>query len=146
MTISIKTLGVALLILLLSGCATMSRGAKTPDFYPNETYTRNPHEAQMASQQCMSLASQYIQEANRWQDAAKKGAVGAAVGAGTGAVGGTIMKAKVGRSTAAGAAVGGIIGVLSSLNDTNEHSPSYERFVERCLQNKGYEVLGWSPK
>jgi hypothetical protein len=93
----------------------------------------------------MALGDQYSQQPNRYQDLLKQGLVGGAIGAGTGAVAGAIT-GNAGRGTGAGAAVGGILGVLKSLSETNDHSPSYERFVERCLQKQGYEVVGWSAK
>jgi hypothetical protein len=39
--------------------------------------------------------------------------------------------------------VGGVIGVLKGMSEMNDRSPSYERFVEHCLQKEGYEVIGW---
>lgn len=92
---------------------------------------------------CLALADQYINEPNRYASIAKQGFIGGAVGAGTGAVGGAIT-GNASRATGAGAAVGGILGVLKGLSEMNERSPSYQRFVEHCLQQKGYYVTGWS--
>jgi outer membrane lipoprotein SlyB len=134
------------LAFLLSGCAQMM-GPKTPDFFPNEQFRRaGSAQADADARECMSLADQYVKEPNKYGDMAKRGVVGGAVGAGTGAIGGVIMKGSVGRATAAGAAIGGMIGVLSGLSEMNEHTPSYDRFVEFCLQKKGYEIVGWSSK
>ena len=92
---------------------------------------------------CIALANQYVEEPNKYTTIAKDGLIGGAVGAGTGAVAGTITGNNVGRATGAGAAVGGIIGVLKGMSEIRDHSPSYERFVEHCLQKKGYEIIGW---
>lgn len=132
-------------LLIFSGCANLTT-PKSPDFYPNEEYRRSPGAAEAASRECMSLADEYVRSPNRYQEMAKEGLIGGAVGAGTGALGGTIMGSKVGRATAAGAAIGGILGVLNSAKDFNDRDPSYERFVERCLQQRGFEVIGWSSK
>jgi outer membrane lipoprotein SlyB len=126
---------------LLSACAT---GPNKPRFYPNDYYRRvGGSQAEMDSSQCMAMADQYSQDPSRWQEAAKSGLGGAVVGAGVGAVGGVITKGSVGRTTAAGAAIGSLIGVASELSKIGEKSPSYERFVEHCLQMKGYEIIGW---
>ena len=131
---------------ILVSCASLTT-PKTPDFYPNEEFRRGgPTAADRAAHECMTMADEYIKDPNKYQSMAKDALVGGAVGAGTGALGGVIMGAKVGRATAAGAAVGGTLGIIKSLYDMNERSPSYERFVEHCLQKKGYEVIGWSAK
>lgn len=122
-------------------------GPKSPDFFPNEHFSRmGSARADADARECMGLADQYVKEPNKYADVAKQGAIGGAVGAGTGALGGVITKGAVGRTTAAGAAIGGTIGVLKGLSEMNEHSPSYQRFVEYCLQKKGYEIIGWSAK
>lgn len=128
-------------LLLSSACAA---GPKRPRFFPNDHYRRvGPSVADADSAQCMALADQYVEDPSAWQDVATRGVGGAALGAGAGAIGGTIMKGKVGRSTAAGAAIGGIVGVASGLANMGERNPSYDRFVEHCLQQKGYQVVGW---
>ena len=137
--------GASVLILSMSACTAM--GPKSPDFFPNEHFSQvGPSRADADARDCMALADQYVREPNKYAEVAKQGAIGGAVGAGTGAVGGVIMQEKVGRATAAGAAVGGMIGVLKGLSEMNEKSPSYQRFVEYCLQKRGYEVTGWSAK
>jgi hypothetical protein len=127
----------------LTGCASMT-APKKPQFYPNEKLS---HTSSMQTQddvdRCIALADQYVEEPNKYTTIAKDGLIGGAIGAGTGAVAGTITGNNVGRATGAGAAVGGIIGVLKGMSEIREHSPSYERFVEHCLQKKGYEIIGW---
>lgn len=127
--------------LLLSACAS---GPARPRFYPNDYYRQvGTAQAEADASQCMALADQYSEDPAAWQEAAKAGLGGAAVGAGVGAVGGVIMKGKVGRATAAGAAVGSLIGIAGELSKMGEKSPSYQRFVEHCLQKKGYEIISW---
>ncbi len=62
------------------------------------------------------------------------GAAGVAAGAVTGNAG---QRATEG--AAAGAAAAATYGVLRS----NEPSPVYKGFVQRCLQERGYDVIGW---
>jgi outer membrane lipoprotein SlyB len=136
---------IALSVLSLSACASMTT-PKTPDLFPNEKLNRTPSgQVQADVQSCLALADQYIEQSNKYGNIAKQGLIGGAVGAGTGAVAGTIT-GNAGRGTGAGAAVGGMIGVLKGASEMNERPQAYERFVEHCLQKKGYEIVGWSSK
>lgn len=138
--------GLALGTMLCVGCSDMQR-KETPDLYPNQQLLKGGEaNARAAQQYCMSLADEYVREPDRFKEALKGGAKGAVIGSGAGALGGVIMKESVGRATGAGAAIGGIVGVLRSLEETGTHSPSYQRFVERCMTKEGYEVVGWSVK
>jgi len=74
-------------------------------------------------------------------------AVGAGVGAASGAVGGAISGA-AGRGSMIGAASGAVWGLLTGLfsavaGPSSRPSQAYTNFVNRCLQEKGYEVTGW---
>ena len=140
-----RTYLIALSLLATTGCASMTT-PKSPDLFPNEKLAKTPHgQVQADLNSCMSLADEYIKQPNKYGEMAKEGLIGGAVGAGTGAVAGAIT-GNAGRGTGAGAAVGGILGVLHAASKMNERSPSYERFVEHCLQKKGYEITGWSSK
>jgi outer membrane lipoprotein SlyB len=137
-----QTLGIFVTVLLL--CSACAAGPKRPRFFPNDHYRRvGPGVADADAAQCMALADEYVENPSAWQDVATRGAGGAVIGAGAGALTGTITKGKVGRTTAAGAAVGSIVGVASGLSKMGERNPSYDRFVEHCLQQKGYQVVGW---
>jgi Glycine-zipper domain len=73
-------------------------------------------------------------------------AVGAGVGAASGAVGGAISGA-AGRGSMIGAAGGAVWGLLMGLYHAivgpSQPNQAYSNFVNRCLQEKGYEVTGW---
>jgi hypothetical protein len=75
---------------------------------------------------------------------AKNTAVGAGVGAASGAVGGAISGSP-GLGAAIGAASGAVWGLLMGLFNAGSSQPSqaYTNYVDRCLQEKGYEVTGW---
>ena len=136
-----KLSALAISSLLLASCAT---GPARPRFYPNDYYRQvGTAQAEADASQCMTLADQYSEDPAAWQEAAKAGLGGAVMGAGVGAVGGVVMKGKVGRATAAGAAIGSMVGIVSELSKIGEKSPSYQRFVEHCLQKKGYEIISW---
>ena len=66
-------------------------------------------------------------------------ATGAAVGAVTGAIFGS-----VGRGAAAGGVSGAVIGLIRGVfGYHNRPSPAHRAFVNRCLAERGYEVVGW---
>jgi hypothetical protein len=135
----------SLALLTLVGCSTLTT-PKTPDFYPNPKLSQTPRgQVQADVNHCLALADEYVKEPNKYANIAQQGLIGGAVGAGTGAVAGAIT-GNAGRGTGAGAAVGGILGVLRGASQMTDRTPSYERFVERCLQKEGYEVVGWSSK
>ncbi len=70
--------------------------------------------------------------------------VGAGVGAASGAVGGAISGA-AGQGSLIGAASGAVWGLLMGLFSAGSSHPNqaYTNYVNRCLQEKGYEVTGW---
>jgi hypothetical protein len=72
--------------------------------------------------------------------------VGGGIGAAAGAVGGAISGG-VGRGSMIGAATGAVWGLLTSLYHAvagpSQPNQAYTSFVNRCLQEKGYEVTGW---
>ena len=65
-------------------------------------------------------------------------AAGAAVGAAVGAVAG-----RAGTGAAMGAAGGGTGGLIRGLCRSRDLNPVQRRFVDQCLKEKGYEVIGW---
>ena len=72
----------------------------------------------------------------------RHGAEGAAVGATAGGVGTLVTGGNVGTGAAAGAAIGATAGAVHGAfrNDAN---PTHRNFAQRCLQDRGYDVIGW---
>lgn len=64
---------------------------------------------------------------------------GSAVGGAVGAVSG-LLRGNVVRGAAEGAAIGGTAGAAGTAVSPNQLK---QRFVNRCLAEKGYEVTGW---
>lgn len=130
------------LVLLSSGCA----GPK-PILHPNQQHEQaEPEQAEADITTCRETA-----EAAGARESSGKGtqvatgtAVGAGVGAAAGAVGGAITGG-FGIGAAVGAVSGAIWGLLSGLFSSGQAQPSqaYVNLVNRCLQEKGYEVAGW---
>jgi hypothetical protein len=130
--------------LLLAGCSTAQ-----PVLYPNAHMQSVGKEvAAQDIEGCRQLA----EAAGAEEGSGKAGrvatgtAVGAGVGAASGAVGGAIA-GSVSRGSMIGAASGAVWGLLTGLFYTvvgpSQPNQAYSNFVNRCLQEKGYEVTGW---
>jgi hypothetical protein len=129
--------------LLLAACSTAQ-----PVLYPNAHLQSVGKE--MAAQD-IEACRQLAKEAGAEEGSGKTGrvatstAVGAGAGAAAGAVGGAISGA-VGRGSMIGAATGAVWGLLMGLfraSGSSQPNQAYTNFVNRCLQEKGYEVTGW---
>ena len=136
-----KIISLLTLLFLITSCSSTT----TPAFYPNDHLNKVGNvQAEVDSKYCQALAEQYVKQPNRYSSSAKEGVFGGALGATTGAIAGAITQGNVGRSLGAGAAVGAIWSIVNDIRRTDNKSPSYQRFVERCLQQKGYELVGWN--
>ncbi|MCK9620278.1 MAG: glycine zipper family protein [Methylobacter sp.] len=126
--------------LSMQGCASTR-----PVLYPNHQYnTVGSKAAERDIEACMDLAEAAGadsggSEAGR---AATDTVGGAAIGAASGAVGGAVVGA-AGSGSAIGAASGATVGLLRWIFSEPERSPAYENFVNRCLQERGYQPVGW---
>jgi len=130
-------------VLIAAGLLTAGCGAKRPVLYPNAVYEEAGEAAARANvDDCMKKAEAHVGSA-KGGEVAKRGAKGAAVGAATGAAVSAVLGGDVGRSAAAGAAGGGAAGTTAGLFDAGEPDPVFRGFVEKCLQEKGYQVIGW---
>ncbi len=129
--------------LLLTACSTAH-----PVLYPNaHLQSAGKDIAEQDIEACRQLA----ETAGAEEGSGKVGrvatgtAVGAGVGAAAGAVGGAISGA-AGRGSMIGAASGAVWGLLMGLfraSGSSQPNQAYTNFVNRCLQEKGYEVTGW---
>lgn len=124
-------------LLLVAGCA-----ANQPIVYPNaHVQQMGPYRVQQDVDQCQYMANQYVHN-NPELEVAKKTAWGAAGGAAIGAVGGAIA-GNAGRGAAIGAATGATAGLMHGAYRASEGNPVWKNFVEQCLREKGYQVIGW---
>ncbi|MGZ8157724.1 MAG: glycine zipper family protein [Methylobacter sp.] len=132
---------LALVIALaVEGCASTQ-----PVLYPNEHYKAvGPEAAERDIEKCMDLAESAGADSGSSDagDAAAKTAGGAAVGAASGAVGGAVAGA-AGSGSAIGAVSGATTGLLYWIFSKPKRSPAFEDFVNRCLQDRGYQSVGW---
>lgn len=127
-------------VTVLGGCATAR-----PVLYPNE-HLQNVGQASADRDiaECKSLAEAAGADAGRGGAGRAAGSTlgGAAVGAASGAVGGAVI-GSAGAGSAIGAASGATAGLIRSLFGRSGPNPAYQAFVNRCLQERGYDVVGW---
>ena len=130
--------------LLLAGCSTAQ-----PVLYPNAHMQSVGKEV---AAQDIEACRQLAEAAGAEEGSGKAGrvAIGTAVGAGVGAVSGAVggaISGAAGRGSMIGAASGAVWGLLTGLfytvGGSSQPNQAYSNFVNRCLQEKGYEVTGW---
>ena len=138
------------LFALLSGCAATgpnSTSAK-PVLYPNATLTRvGEAQAKAEVDGCTARAGQAgltpDQKSNQVGKRAGEGAATAGVASAVGALI-TGRSSDILRAGAAGAAIGGSAGAVSGAFNNDRVNPVYRQFVQRCLSEKGFDVIGWN--
>lgn len=132
-----RTLGACAMLLFLAAC-----GAQRPVLYPNDHLNRvGQAQAETDIRECMALAEQYVKSGK-----GKKIATDTAVAAGTGAaVGGVVgaIEGNAGTRAAQGAAGAATGSLVSNLFRAKEPSPMFKSYVDTCLGERGYRMLGW---
>jgi outer membrane lipoprotein SlyB len=138
-----------LLLLLLAVAAGCS--AQRPALYPNERLKQvGSTVAERDIDECMREGEAHLASGGRAgkiaESAAAGAGAGAAVGAAAGAAGGAVA-GHAGRGAAVGAA-GGVAGGLTGgairgLFGSRAPDPALRNYVNRCLRDRGYEVIGW---
>ena len=132
-------------ILVLVGAAGCS--SQRPVLYPNEQFKRvGSSVAERDTNDCLRQAEEYVASNGRVDSAVMGAATGAVTGgtidAAAGAAGGAIV-GHAGTGAAIGGAAGATRGLILGLWGTQNPSPVYRNFVNRCLRDKGYDPIGW---
>ena len=128
-----RVLPCLLIAFLLSACASK------PVLYPNSTYKKRGKErAQKDIDHCMKEAEQFL-ESKKGKKILRQGGKGSLLGGAIGAVSG-IFSGDVASGALQGAAIGGTAGAGSAALSPDELKRAY---VNRCLQKKGYNIMGW---
>ena len=146
----LRTTLIALAAAVLSSCAATGPNSPSakPVLYPNATLNRvGAAQGQVEASACMSRASaagltpdeKNNAVARRAGEGAATAGVASAVGALLTGRGSDVLKAG-----AVGAAVGGSAGAVSGVFHNDKPSTTYRHFVQRCLSEKGFEVIGWN--
>jgi outer membrane lipoprotein SlyB len=143
---------VATLILtVLPGCASTGSASPSarPVLYPNATLNRvGEAQGRIEVDACMARAAAAGLKPTEDNNAVARGAgVGAATG-GVAAAVGALITGRGGegviRAGAGGAAVGGSAGAVQGAFRGDRPSSVYRGFVQRCLSDKGFDVIGWN--
>jgi outer membrane lipoprotein SlyB len=131
---------------LLAGAVVVSSlacAAKRPVLYPEgRLESVGAEAAQRDIDDCLQKAAAEGYATDAGGQVAGSTAVGAAAGAAIGAAVGAFGRG-AGTGAAMGAAGGGTGGLLRGLFHSRDLNPVQRRFVEKCLKEKGYEVIGW---
>jgi outer membrane lipoprotein SlyB len=119
-------------ILLVPPAVASWTRAQSPVLYRNaRSQEVGPEQAERDIEACRTLVESCVEGT-----ASKNIGKGAAIGAGA-------IVGSPGTGAALGAATGGTAGGASEAGKQTEPSPVYKEFVNRCLSEWGYEVLGW---
>ena len=129
-------------LLLVSSLALGCRSYE-PVLYPNAKLEKT-YEADVDRDiaTCEATAKEYTENPSRAKRAADSAATGAVIGGATGAAAGAVL-GNVGRGVGTGAAAGAAGGLTRGIFRSRAPNPVYRRFVERCLEDRGYDVIGW---
>lgn len=132
------SVAIVAMLFALSGCAT-----QRPALYPNAKYNQvGPEVAQRDIDDCIRLAEQHGITYSSGEKVVRRSAEGAVVGGAAGAGAGAV-RGNVGERAATGAAAGAAAGAAHGAIHSGEPGSVYKGFVQRCLREKGYDVIGW---
>lgn len=141
---------LCLLVLAVAGCA--ATGAQSPSarpvLYPNALLNRvGEGAARAAVDACMARAqSAGLSPVEQSNAVGQRAGQGAAVGGVAAAVGALVTGRNfdsILTSGLAGAAVGGSAGAVSGAMQSRP-STLYRQYVQRCVNDKGFDVIGWN--
>jgi len=136
---SIPWAALAVVAAVMAGCAS-----QRPVLYPNAKYKQaGDAGARRDVDDCIRLAEQAGATHGGGERAVRRGAEGAAVGGVSGAVAGAVGSRNVFDSAAAGAAVGAAAAGTYGAIRSDEPDDIHKNFVQRCLRERGYDVMGW---
>ena len=135
---TVRCAALGALALASAGCA-----AKRPVLYPNAVYRQaGEAAARQDIDECTAFAKSQGHASDPAARAGGEATGGAAVGAATGAAVGAVL-GNAARGAAAGAAGGGARSLMHGLFAWREPSPLERGFVQECLHERGYRVIGW---
>jgi outer membrane lipoprotein SlyB len=116
---------------------------KRPVLYPNAHLKRvGDQVARQETDACLEMARNSAVNETVDGEVGRKAASGAAVGAAAAGAWGLVRGDAVSHALA-GAAAGASAGAVSGGLQSTETSPVFINFVNKCLSDKGYSVIGW---
>jgi len=112
-------------------------------FYPNAHLERvGVATGQRNIDECMQKAEAHGVGRNKDGQVGQKAAKGAVIG-GVGSAAWGLVRGDAGERALAGAAAGAATGAAAGSFESAKLNPTFQRFVERCLRERGYDVIGW---
>jgi hypothetical protein len=136
--------------LCLASCASTGPGssAAKPVLYPNAAFNRaGDAQAQNEVATCQSRANAAGLRPEETSQVAQRAGEGAAVAGVASAVGALVFGRGADgmlRSGLGGAAIGGAAGATQAAVRGGRPNSVYRTFVQRCLSEKGFDVIGWN--
>lgn len=132
-------LAAAVMLVALVACAS-----QRPVLYPNAKLKQvGDAAARRDVDHCIRQAEDFGARHGGGERAARQGGSGAVIGGVTGAVAGAVGRGNVGERAVQGAAVGGAAAGTHGAIHSDEPGALHRNFVQRCLRDRGYEVIGW---
>lgn len=147
---SIRRTALAAALILLQACASTGPDSPSasPVLYPNDKLASvGAEQGQFEVEACMSRAvAAGIGPSQKSNEVNKRAGEGAATGGIASAVGAFVTGRSndAMRGAAAGGLIGGAAGAVSGSFNNDKASSVYRNFVQRCLTEKGFDVIGWS--
>lgn len=138
----LAVLFASIVVVSATGCSSSS---KRPVLYPNPQLNRvGAPAAQRDIDACIQMAHTSGVNTTKDGEVGRKAATGAALGGVTTGVYGAVRgSSDVGNRALAGAAAGAAAGAVRGGIQSTEQSPIFKNFVNKCLADKGYNVIGW---
>ena len=121
---------------LLVGCA-----APRPVLYPTERLAQVGTASERDVSDCQHLADTNVRSTLP-TETIRETAFGGGIGAASGVVGGAIFGSP-GTGAAVGAASGATASLLGGLLRSSTPNAAYQSYVNTCLRDRGYRVVGW---
>ena len=146
-----STCAAALLAVALAACASQGADSASsrPVLYPNATLNRvGDAQGRLEANACMARAQAAgLNPTHNTHEVGRRAGEGAAT-AGVASIVGALITGRGGegvlRAGAAGAAIGGSASAVSGAFHNDRPNGIYRSFVQRCLGDKGFEVIGWN--
>ena len=123
-------------VVLVVGCAT-----PRPVLYPTERVAQAGAASEHDVRDCQHRADANVRSTLPTETVGET-AIGGGIGAASGAVGGAIFGSP-GPGAAVGAASGATASLLASLLRPHTPNATYQNYVDTCLSERGYRVVGW---
>jgi outer membrane lipoprotein SlyB len=137
-TATFRSLTIAASAFVLMGCASTQPVVYNAGAANAERVTRDTQACRQRADAAVGL-----NQKGSMKSAKKSGEVGLIAAAGAAAGAAINNSADVMRRAGAAAAAGGVGYAVKELIEWNKPDEVYENYVERCMKERGHDVIGW---